>query len=258
MPEGDSLHGVAIMLRPLVGERVSAESPHPRGQATGVARVVDARVLESVEAVGKHLLLRFDGGVVLRSHLRMRGRWRLDPRGAPQHGLPWLVLRGLEWEARQWNGPVLALDERPVARLGPDLLAAETNVVDVVRRIRASESTRLLGEALLDQRVVAGIGNMWLAEALWHTRVSPWRRVDEVRDEDLAAILGWAQEHMRASVADVRIPRAVYRRAARPCSRCGTPVRSRGLGESNRTAYWCPSCQTDGEYGEGLSGGAGI
>jgi endonuclease-8 len=231
-------------LQPLVGERLEVESPHPRGQATGVARVLDGRVLESVEAVGKHLLLRFEGGVVLRSHLHMRGRWRLEPRGAPQRGLPWLVLRGEEWEARQWNGPVLALDRRPLARLGPDLLADETEVAEVVSRIRSTHSQRLLGEALLDQRLVAGIGNMWLAEALWAARVSPWQRVGKVSDQALLALIAWARERMRASVAGVRPARAVYRRAGRACPRCGTRILSRALGELNRTAYWCPRCQS--------------
>jgi endonuclease-8 len=243
MPEGDALHRTAARLQPLVGERVRAESPHPRGQATGVASVVDGRVLEQVEAVGKHLLLRFDGGVVLRSHLRMSGRWRLELRGAPGRGLPWLVLRGREWEATQWNGPVLALDERPVRRLGPDLLAASTRVEDVLRVLRRSDPSRLVGEALIDQRLVAGIGNMWLAEALWQARVSPWRRVADVADVELLAALGWAQERMRASAAGERTPKAVYRRAGRACRRCGTPIASRGLGEANRTAYWCPACQ---------------
>jgi endonuclease-8 len=206
--------------------------------------VLDGRVLESVEAVGKHLLLRFEGGVVLRSHLRMSGRWRLEPRGAPQRGLPWLVLRGAEWEARQWNGPVLALGRRPLARLGPDLLADETEVGEVVARIRSTDSQRLLGEALLDQRLVAGIGNMWLAEALWAARVSPWQRVGTVRDQTLSGLLAWAREKMRASVAGARPPQAVYRRAGRPCPRCGTPILSGGLGELNRTAYWCPRCQS--------------
>jgi endonuclease VIII len=229
-----------------VGERLEVESPHPRGQATGVARVLDGRVLESVEAVGKHLLLGFEGGVVLRSHLRMSGRWRLEPRGAPQRGLPWLVLRGEEWEARQWNGPALALDRRPLARLGPDLLADETEVTEVVARIRSTDSQRLLGEALLDQRLVAGIGNMWAAEALWQAGVSPWQQVGTVSDQTLSALLAWARGRMRASVAGVRPARAVYRRAGRGCPRCGTPILSRGLGELNRTAYWCPRCQSSG------------
>jgi endonuclease-8 len=243
MPEGDALHRIAVRLQPLVGDRVEAESPHPRGQATGVARVVDGHVLESVEAVGKHLLLRFDGGIVLRSHLRMNGRWGLQRRGAPRRGSPWLVLRGREWEARQWNGPVLVLDTRPVRRLGDDLLAEATEVADVVSRLRGSDPTRLVGEALLDQHLVAGIGNMWLAESLWNARLSPWRRLREVTDEELTATLAWAQQQMRASVAGARLRKAVYRRPGRPCPRCGTPVSSRGLGESNRTAYWCPTCQ---------------
>jgi endonuclease-8 len=243
VPEGDAIWRVAALLQPLVGARVEAESPHPRGRATGVADVVDGRVLEGVDAVGKHLLLRFDGGVTLRSHLRMSGRWRLEPRGAPQRGLPWLVLRGGEWEARQWNGPVLALDRRPLARLGPDLLATETRVVDLLNRIRRDELARPIGEALLDQRLVAGIGNMWLAEMMWHARVSPWRPVGDVSDEELAAMLGWAQERMRAAVSGARLDRAVHRRAGRPCRRCGEPILSRGLGEANRIAYWCPACQ---------------
>lgn len=243
MPEGDVLHRTAARLQLLVGDRIEAESPHPRGRATGVARVLDGRVLEGVEAVGKHLLLRFEGGVVLRSHLRMSGRWRLGERNAARRGRPWLVLRGREWEATQWNGPVLTLDERPLSRLGPDLLAEGTDVAALVARLRRTDQSRLVGDALVDQRVVSGIGNMWLAESLWHTRVSPWSGVGEVSDDELAATLGWARTHMRASVAGARPPRAVYRRANRPCPRCETPVSSRGLGDANRTAYWCPRCQ---------------
>jgi endonuclease-8 len=243
MPEGDALHRAAARLQPLVGERLEAESPNPRGQATGVARVVDGRVLEGVEAIGKHLLLRFEGGVVLRSHLRMNGRWRIDRRGRERRGLPWLVLRGREWEATQWNGPVLTLEKRAVGRLGPDLLAEDTQVAAVVARLRRADQSLLVGEALVDQRLVAGIGNAWLVEALWHARVSPWRLLGNVTDGELTAALTWAREHMRASVRGRRRPPAVYRHAGRPCPRCGTPVTSRGLGEMNRTAYWCAACQ---------------
>jgi endonuclease VIII len=247
VPEGDTLHRAAALLQPLVGQRLEAESPHPRGRATGVASVVDGRVLEGVEAVGKHLLFRFEGGVVLRSHLRMSGRWRIEPRGAPQRGLPWLVLRSDEWEARQWKGPLLVLDRRPLSRLGPDLLAEETNVPDIVARIRTIDPERHLGEALLDQRLVAGIGNMWAAEAFWEARVSPWLEVEAVSDETLSALLAWTREQMRASAAGARPARSVYRRAGRACRRCGTPILSRGLGELNRTAYWCPRCQPAGD-----------
>jgi endonuclease-8 len=244
MPEGDALHRAARRLQPLVGERIEAESPSPQGEATGVAREVDGRVLESVDAIGKHLLLRFEGGVVLRSHLRMNGRWRIAPRGTTR-GRPWLVLRGGAWEATQWNGPVLTLERRPIRRLGPDLLADDTVVADVVLRVRRASQARVVGETLVDQRIVSGIGNMWVAEALWQARVSPWSPLGTVTDDELTRVLAWAQDAMRAAVASPRGPRAVYRRAGRPCSRCGTAIASRGLGDANRTAYWCPACQPE-------------
>ncbi len=212
--------------------------------ATGVARAVDGRVLESAEAVGKNLLLRFEGGVTVRSHLRMNGRWRVRERnGREWPGSPWLVLRTPRFEAAQWNGPVLRLDDGRATRLGPDLLAEATRVEAVVARLRALDPTRLVGEVLVDQRVVSGIGNIWLSELLWHARVSPWLLLGGARDEDLTLGLTWARGAMLASVRGVRTPRAVYRRAGRPCPRCGAPIRSRGLGDANRTAYWCESCQ---------------
>ena len=243
MPEGDVLHRIAASLQVLVGERVEAEAPHPRAAATGVAGAVDGRVLESVEAVGKNLLLRFEGGVTVRSHLRMSGRWRVERRSAPRVGTPWLVLRGREWEAVQWNGPVLELDGRVAGRLGPDLLARGVEPAALVARLRTVDQRRLLGEALLDQRVVAGIGNMWLAEALWQARLSPWLPVGSAGDEELDAALAWAQKMMRASVQGARSLHSVYRRAGRPCPRCGGKIQSRGLGDANRTAYWCGRCQ---------------
>jgi endonuclease-8 len=247
MPEGDALHRISARLQVLVGQRLAAESPNPRGAATGVAAAVDGRVLESVQAVGKHLLLRFEGGVTLRSHLRMSGRWRVGPRGTEWFGRPWLVLRGEEWEAAQWNGPVLTLEARPVRALGPDLLAAGTTVTEVLARLERADPERLLGEALVDQRLVAGIGNMWLAEALWHARVSPWLTLGDATAAELSAALTFAREAMRASVRGARRERAVYRRAGRPCPRCGEPIRSRGLGDANRTAYWCTRCQREGD-----------
>ncbi len=244
MPEGDSLHRAAARLQVLVGERVEAASPSPRGLVTNVARAVDGRVLESVEAVGKHLLLRFEGGVTVRSHLRMNGRWTVRERGtSPWRGRPWLVLRASRWEAAQWNGPVLTLDDGRTQHLGPDLLADDTSVADVVARLRSTAPTRLLGDVLLDQRVVAGVGNMWMAELLWHARLSPWLRIGDASADELERALGWGREAMRAAVSGQRPVRAVYRRAARPCRRCGSPIRSRGLGDANRTAYWCQRCQ---------------
>lgn len=246
MPEGDSLHRAAARLRPLVGLRLTASSPHPRGLVTGVAKAVDGLRLESVEAVGKNLLLRFEGGVTVRSHLRMNGRWRVGPLGSSGAGRPWLVLRGDAIEASQWNGPVLTLDPGPVRRLGPDLLADGSDPAGLVARLRRADGTRPLGEVLQDQRLVAGIGNMWMSETLWAVRLSPWLPLGKADDEALRDALGWARTAMRASVAGARPSRAVYRRAGRPCGRCGTPIESRGQGDDNRTAYWCPACQPVG------------
>jgi len=242
VPEGDALHRAARRLQPLVGQRLEVEAPNPRAQATGVAPRIDGRVLESVEAVGKNLLLRFDGGLVVRSHLRMTGRWRLEPRGKVRTGLPWLVLRGETQEGVLWNGPVLTLETRNLRRLGQDVLADEFDLDAAVARL-ASAGDLYLGEALQDQRLVAGIGNMWMAEALWTIRTSPWVRVRDAGEIVLRGAIATARRLMQEALGSGRPGRQVYRRAGRPCLRCGTIVRSRGQGDSNRTAYWCPGCQ---------------
>jgi len=243
MPEGDAVHRAAQALQVLVGERVEAESLHPRGAATGVARTVDGRVLEAVEAIGKNVLLHFEGGLTIRSHLRMSGRWRVQRRGGKVVGRPWLLLRGAQWEAIQWNGPVLGVDTGIRRRVGPDVLDVRREAGDLVHALRGAGSERLLGDALLDQRVISGVGNMWAAEGLWHARISPWLHVGEASDEEIDELVAWLRTAMRRSVSGMRSPRSVYRRPGRPCPRCGGLVSSRGLGDANRTAFWCPGCQ---------------
>src|SRR5262245_12892499 len=229
-------------MQALVGERVEVETPNPRAAAQVDASRLDGRRLESARAVGKNLLLEFEGGLVLRSHLRMSGRWRVGPPGEERRGKPWLVLRCPAAEAVLWNGPVLELGARGTRRLGPDILAQPPDLDAIASRLRADPG-RAVGDALLDQRLVAGIGNVWKAESLWRAGVSPWRRVGEVSDEELRDTLGHAAALMRVSAEGGRPPRRVYRRAGRPCPRCGTPIASRGQGDANRTAYWCPTCQ---------------
>lgn len=243
MPEGDSLHRAARRLQPLVGETVEVETPHPRAAATGVAEQLDGRRLEAVEAVGKNLILRFEGGLVLRSHLRMSGRWTVRARGAARRGRPWLVLRGGAREAVLWGGPVLELNARAVRGLGPDILGRPPDLKAMIAGFRRVHQRRAIGDALLDQRVVAGIGNVWKAEALWCARVSPWRSLRDVTDEELGRVLREAARLMRRSVEGGREERAVYRAAGRPCPRCSTPIESWGQGDANRMAYWCPGCQ---------------
>jgi endonuclease VIII len=244
VPEGDSLHRAARRLQVLVGQRIAAESPHPRAQAERVAERIDGRTLESVEAVGKNLLLRFDGGVVLRSHLRMSGRWSVRPAGERRSGKPWLVLRGERAEGVLWNGPVLELHTRAIVHLGPDILERPPRIDDMLARLRRADQSLWLGSALLDQSLVAGIGNMWMAEALWAAELSPWSRLRDVPDADVRRALEAAGELMRRSVDTGRSgSHRVYRRAGQPCPRCRSRIRSFGQGDDNRMAYWCPGCQ---------------
>jgi endonuclease VIII len=244
MPEGDSLHRAARRLQVLVGETVEVETPHPRAAVKGLAERLDGRRLDGVEAVGKNLLLRFEGGIVLRSHLRMNGRWRVEPRGARRPGKPWLVLRGAEHEGVLWNGAVLELvGARGAPRLGPDILGEPPDFETMLARLRGAAPEREIGAALLDQRLVSGIGNLWRAEALWQVRVSPWRPLAQAGDEELRDVLEAAHGLMRSALVGPRPPRHVYRRAGRPCPRCGGPIRSAPQGEYARTAYWCPECQ---------------
>jgi len=245
MPEGDALHRAARLLQPLVGERVEVETPNPRAAVKQIAERLDGRLLESVEAVGKNLLLRFEGGLVLRSHLRMTGRWRLDRRGTARRGKPWLVLRGSEVEGVLWNGPVLELrrDSAVRWRLGPDILALPPRLDDMVAALRREAPGRRVGDALLDQRLVAGIGTVWRAEALWAARISPWRPLGEVSDEELRAVLAEAAGKMRASLDGAHASRQAYGRSGRACRRCGTPIRSWLQGDDARLVFWCATCQ---------------
>ncbi len=137
---------------------------------------------------------------------------------------------------------MLELHTRAIGRLGPDILADPPDLDAMVANLRR-DGSRELGDALLDQRLVAGIGNKWKAEALWDVRLSPWRPVGGVTGEELRALLTASGRLMQASLDGLRRRNSVYRRAGRPCPRCGERVRSGGQGDANRTAYWCPGCQ---------------
>jgi endonuclease-8 len=246
MPEGDALHRAAQRLRVLEGEVVAVETPHPRAAVLRLAERLDGRRLERVQAVGKNLVLGFEGGLVLRSHLRMSGRWGVQAAGTEPFGTPWLVLRGRERQAVLWNGPVLELTRGrspTVARLGPDVMADRPDLDGMLARLRAADPRREVGDALLDQRLVAGIGNMWKAEALFAVGISPWTRLGEYSDEELRSLLAAAATLMQGPRGRHR----VYRRAGRPCPRCGTLVRSYPQGDAARMAYWCPGCQAGTE-----------
>ena len=129
-----------------------------------------------------------------------------------------------------------------LASLGPDILGVPPDFDAMLARIDRAESDRYFGDILQDQRLIAGIGNMWMAETLWHARLSPWQRLSDVARDDRLRALETAAALMRASVdAGREQPKSVHGRAGRACPRCGTPVRSWGQGDANRIAYWCPS-----------------
>jgi endonuclease VIII len=251
LAEGDIVLRAARRLQQaLGGAEVEAVAPSPRGRAVGLERI-DGRRLEAVEARGKNLLLRF-GDLVLHSHLGMNGSWHVHRRGAAWRkpaGVAWAALRGEKWEAVQFGGPTLrvltaaaAKRDRQLAGLGPDVLAPDFDPGAAVSSLRKGRGTSL-GEALLDQGRVAGIGNIFKSEACFAARLDPWRPLEELSDVELERVLLAAREQMQAAVADGRQPRAVYRRAGRPCPVCGTPIAARGQGDANRTTYWCPRCQ---------------
>jgi endonuclease VIII len=250
VPEGDTVHRAAARLRALVGQRLSVEAVHPRARATGVAERLDGRCLEAVEALGKNLLLQFEGGRVLRSHLGMNGNWRTMAADAPVRGTPWLVLTGQSAKAVLRGGTRLELTARRVSALGPDILAPDLDVDAIVVNLRRADQRRAIGEALLDQRAVAGIGNIWRSEALWHARISPWQQLGDLGDSELHDVVREAARLMSKSRNGGHPRREVYRRRGRPCRRCGELLRSAKQGDAARTAYWCPACQQGKELPE--------
>ncbi len=255
MPEGDTIELAARRLAPLAGRPLAVQTPHPRHARARIAERLAGARLERIEARGKHLLLGFSNGLTLHSHLRMSGRWdvyRPGQRWGRSPGRAWLVLRTEEHEAVLFDGPVMELltpaelSLHPVLRrLGQDLIDDDLDVERVLRELRGAAPERELGDALLDQRLLAGIGNVWKSEALHAERLNPFRPLREVSDGELRAVVERAAASLRAQVdrGHGRRPRAVYGRTGRPCPRCGEPIASRVQGDDGRTTYWCPGCQ---------------
>lgn len=257
MPEGDTIHAAAQRVgAALVGKEIVAiEAPQPRHALDRWPERLAGRAVGSVDAHGKHLFLRFAGGLTLHSHLRMGGMWGVYEQGARWSRSPrraWLVIRTLEHEVVEFDGPLLELmtDGRTrfdlrLAALGPDVLAPELDERAILARVREDDPTRGVGDALLDQRNIAGIGNVWKSEGCFDAAIDPWRPVGDVPDTDILRLVHGVRTRMQESVANGGHPRGlrVYERAGRPCPRCAERVRARGQGDDNRTTYWCPGCQ---------------
>lgn len=249
MPEGDTIHRAATMLASaLQGKRVLAARPAQLKRLAGTT-------VNRVEPVGKHLVIRFDNGLALHSHMRMRGVWQVYRPGERWSRPAWQLKAALETAdsvAVCFNAPTVELVRDVASRighLGPDIVAEEWSPSVAVARARKLNDTPV-GDLLLDQRVVAGIGNVYRCETLWSRRINPWAPAHELDDETLRELFEAAREAMRANLsggARRRFPGygagAVHGRRGRPCPRCGTTIRVRAMGEHARLVYWCPTCQ---------------
>lgn len=264
MPEGDTIFRTATVLHAaLSGRRIVAA----RAQAQpGLRRVPDLSRLvglsvTTVEARGKHLLIGFENGLTIRSHLRMTGSWhRYRP------GESWrrparqatAILETDDAVVVAFNTPVVELltpselrRSGPLNTLGPDLLSRSIDAEEALIRLRARDSAEL-GNALLDQRAVAGIGNVYKSEVLFLCGIDPFAPVSELEDEALHRVSATARRLLRANLrTTMRTTRRdfggerlwVYRKSGKPCAKCGTIIRMRRQGEEGRSTYWCEGCQ---------------
>src|SRR5919197_1412093 len=257
MAEGDTIHRTARALQDALGGKtiVSVEVPSPRSPLRRQGRLTERLVgsrLTRAEARGKHLLLHFEGDLVLHSHLGMRGGWRLVAAGdaVTRDRRAWAVLATEDAQAVELEGSHLALrteaDMRSDPRLralGPDVLARDFDAAAGVVALRRTDQSRPVGEALPDQRVLAGIGNIYKCEGCWSARIDPWRPLSDLTDDELRGLVIETAALLRYGLETGRTPRSISRRAGQPCPRCGERIPARGQGDASRTTYWCPFCQ---------------
>ena len=270
MPEGDTLHRAANRLRPaLAGATLRRfEAPRLLGD-----RAIPGVSIRDVEAVGKHLLVHFDDGLTLRTHLGMTGSWHVYAEGE-RWRKPRYLLRALVgvdgWDAVCFSAPqvqtyrpdkpggALGTGIDPVGHLGPDLCTPDPDIdLALARFDTAPDPGTTIADVLLDQRVASGIGNVYKSELLHRCRVDPFVAAEavpvEVRRQLLAAanrlLLHNLTTTRRTTIAGPAGSVAAYGRARRPCPRCGTPIQMVRHGINNRSTYWCPRCQPPGATG---------
>jgi endonuclease-8 len=269
MPEGDTIYRAAQTLaRALQGQTVTAfAGKAPQLRAIRAQRLV-GQTIARVESRGKHLLIWFaPTDLALHTHMRMSGSWHLYRTGErwrkPQHYAR-AVIAVEGWTAVCFSAPIVELLPRAeierlpaLADLGPDALDEHTDLAEARRRLD-ERAEWAIAEALLDQRVLAGVGNVYKSEVLFLHRVDPWTPVSGVPPATRDALLKSAEELLKRNVAPgagQRItttvdsttgPTYVYGRARRPCARCSTPISRARQGEQGRSTYWCRRCQGPG------------
>ena len=259
MPEGDVVWRTARQLDAALSGRVLERSDFrvPRFATTDLT----GRAVTGTVSRGKHLLTRVDGGITIHTHLRMDGSWRIRPASgyAPRDHRIRLVLANRERQALGYQLGIVEVvrtehEASVVGHLGPDLLGADWDPAEAVRRLSA-DPARPVGEALLDQRNLAGIGTLYRAEALFLRGVSPWRPVADLDAGALTELVTVAHRLLDANkerIGQVTTGNRargretwVYNRAGQPCRRCGGPVSkaSQGAAPEERNVFWCPRCQ---------------
>lgn len=260
MAEGDTIHRTARLLQDaLAGKRiVEVAAPNSQSPLRRQGRLVEQLVgstLTQAEAKGKHLLLHFEGDLILHSHLGMRGSWRVVPAGeGARDRRAWVVLSAEGVEVVELGGSRLDVrtgrevrSDPRLRALGPDVLSPEFDAPTGVAALRRTGQSRELGDALVDQRVLAGIGNIYKSEGCWSARIDPWLSLSELSDDELRRLVIETAALMRYGLETGRTPHSIYRRAGQPCPRCGDRIRARGQGDANRTTYWCEACQRSGD-----------
>ena len=276
MPEGDTIFRAARTLhRALAGKPVvQFESVFPALTRVHDDTPLTKQTIESVTAAGKHLLMRFSGGIVLRTHMRMNGSWHIYRPGEPwQRGRREMrvLVATADFVAVGFNLPVaefiaarnLARHEE-LRRLGPDLLSDDFDDSEALRRMR-ERSTDVIADVLLNQRVMAGIGNVYKSEVLFLCRINPFVPVRDLDDDSLRNLIATGRRLLKVNVSS-SLPSMttygglrkttgrdhpgerlwIYGRVGLPCRRCATPVKLKKHGLAARLTYWCPKCQAQG------------
>jgi len=259
VPEGDTIHRAARTLHgALAGKKVVRfETVLPKLEREPLV----GRTVEKVHAAGKHLIISFSGGLHLRTHMRMNGSWHIYPTGGrwqrPRRDMR-IVIATADYEAVAFNVPVAELQdsrtlERDLHALGPDLLG-DFDPAEALKRIR-ERGGEAIADVLLNQRVLAGIGNVYKSEVLFMRHVHPLTPASALDDEALLAILETSRKLMKLNAAPGasgrrttgswpgEAPLWVYGRRGEPCRRCGSRIEMQRQGSDARVTYWCPGCQ---------------
>jgi endonuclease VIII len=263
MPEGDTIHRSAARLRAaLAGSSLTGvAAPRWPGRLPAVGERV-----ERVDPVGKHLEIAFSGGLLLSTHMRMTGSWHLyrpGERWRKSRSSMRVLLETAEWQAVCFSAPVVDFMVSPPAsadgsarrsprtrHLGPDLCRDDADLAECVERFELLDPSMTIAEALLDQRVCCGVGNVFKNEVCWAVELDPFTPVDRLPTASRRRLVETAASQLRANLDSSRrttVPEglAVYGRAGRPCRRCGTTIEARVHGGGARRTFWCPECQSE-------------